>query len=252
MPLNTRVGRCVTKLRKKYGYGKAIGICQHSTKQNYLTGKTMRKKTKRAGMRPTLRLITHMGEKYVMKVNDNNEPVLNRNGKIDLYDYKRALESPYNLKRKKSIPSYKNPQEGSGKKTRRRKKRGGTHAPTWIIKATPKPVADFTKKIFNNPKYVSVEDEEAREIMNYLTSEAKDNTDDNRYFIMKYEEGLWYPGEEISYDNAVNQCSNPCYQVDSTGIRHVLKRNVSHGSKRKTRKKKHKKRRKRSRRKKRR
>ena len=39
MPLNTRVGRCVTKLRKKYGYGKAIGICQHSTKQNYLTGK---------------------------------------------------------------------------------------------------------------------------------------------------------------------------------------------------------------------
>ena len=77
--------------------------------------------------------------------------------------------------------------------------------------------------------------------MNYLTSEAKDNTDDNRYFIMKYEEGLWYPGEEISYDNAVNQCSNPCYQVDSTGIRHVLKRNVSHGSKHKTRKKRRKK-----------
>ena len=40
MPLNTRVGRCVTKLRHVYGYGKAIGICQHSTKQNYLTGKT--------------------------------------------------------------------------------------------------------------------------------------------------------------------------------------------------------------------
>ena len=47
MPLNTRVGRCVTKLRKKYGYGKAIGICQHSTKQNYLTGKTMRRKKSR-------------------------------------------------------------------------------------------------------------------------------------------------------------------------------------------------------------
>jgi len=44
MPLNTRVGRCVTKLRNKYGYGKAIGICQHSTKQNSLAGKTMRKK----------------------------------------------------------------------------------------------------------------------------------------------------------------------------------------------------------------
>ena len=252
MPLNTRVGRCVTKLRKKYGYGKAIGICQHSTKQNYLTGKTMRKKTKRAGMRPSLTLKTHMGTKYMMKVDDNNQPVLNQKGMIELYDYKMASAPPHRLLWKKSIPSYKNPQEGSGKKTRRRKKRGGTHVPTWIIKAKPKPVADFTKKIFNNPKYVSVEDEEAREIMNYLTSEAKDNTDDNRYFIMKYEEGLWYPGEEISYDNAVNQCSNPCYQVDSTGIRHVLKRNVSHGSKRKTRKKKHKKRRKRSRRKKRR
>ena len=47
MPLNTKVGRCVTKLKGKYGYGKAIGICQHSTKQNYLTGKTMRKKKTR-------------------------------------------------------------------------------------------------------------------------------------------------------------------------------------------------------------
>ena len=51
MPLNTRVGRCVTKLRNKYGYGKAIGICQHSTKQNYLTGKTMRRK-KKGGTKP--------------------------------------------------------------------------------------------------------------------------------------------------------------------------------------------------------
>ena len=241
MPLNTRVGRCVTKLRKKYGYGKAIGICQHSTKQNYLTGKTMRKKTKRAGMRPSLTLKTHMGTKYMMKVDDNNQPVLNQKGMIELYDYKRALESRGNmLLRKKQIPSYKNPQDGSGKKTRRRK-RGGNHVPTWIIKATPKPVAKFKRKIFNNPKYVSVEDEEAREIMNYLTAEAKDNTDENRYFIMKYEDGLWYPGEEVSYGNAINQCSNPCYQIDSTGIRHVMKRNISHGSKHKTRRKKHKK-----------
>ena len=251
MPLNTRVGRCVTKLRNKYGYGKAIGICQHSTKQNYLTGKTMRKKktrrrkkTKRAGMRvlPSLRLKTDTGKKYMMKVDNNNQPLLNRKGMIELYDYKRALESRGNiLQWKKSIPSYKNPQDGSGKKTRRRKKKGGSHVPTWIIKATPKPVAKFKRKIFNNPKYVSVEDEEAREIMNYLTAEAKDNTDDDRYFIMKYEEGLWYPGEEVSYDNAINQCSNPCYQIDSTGIRHVMKRNVSHGSKHKTRRKKHKK-----------
>ena len=52
MPLNTRVGRCVTKLRNKYGYGKAIGICQHSTKQNYLTGKKTRRK-KKGGKRKT-------------------------------------------------------------------------------------------------------------------------------------------------------------------------------------------------------
>jgi len=70
-----------------------------------------------------LTIKTHMGTKYMMKVDDNNEPVLNRKGKIDLYDYKRALESPYNLKWKKSIPSYKNPQEGSGKKTRKKRRK---------------------------------------------------------------------------------------------------------------------------------
>ena len=48
MPEGTRVHRCVTKLRKKYGYGKAIGICQHSTQQNYLTGKRKTRK-KRGG-----------------------------------------------------------------------------------------------------------------------------------------------------------------------------------------------------------
>ena len=47
MPLNTRVGRCVTKLKKKYGYGPAIGICQKSTKQHYMTGKSMRKRTRK-------------------------------------------------------------------------------------------------------------------------------------------------------------------------------------------------------------
>ena len=101
MPLNTRVGRCVTKLRNKYGYGKAIGICQNSTKQNYLTGKTMRKKktrrrkkTKKGGMRvlPSLILKTHVGKRYMMKVDDKNQPLLNRKGMIELYDYKRALE----------------------------------------------------------------------------------------------------------------------------------------------------------------
>ena len=47
MPKNTRVGRCIKKLTKKYGYSGAIGICQKSTKQNYMTGKKMRVKTKR-------------------------------------------------------------------------------------------------------------------------------------------------------------------------------------------------------------
>ncbi|RZD42194.1 MAG: hypothetical protein CXT73_03605 [Methanobacteriota archaeon] len=57
MPLNTRVGRCVTKLRNKYGYGKAIGICQHSTKQNYLTGKKTRRKKKGGAREPNDGLI---------------------------------------------------------------------------------------------------------------------------------------------------------------------------------------------------
>jgi len=55
MPLNTRVGRCVTKLKKKYGYGPAIGICQRSTKQNYMTGKSTRKRTRRRKRRKSRR-----------------------------------------------------------------------------------------------------------------------------------------------------------------------------------------------------
>lgn len=47
MPKGTRVGRCIEYLKHKYGYGPAIGICQKSTKQNYMTGKKMRKKTKK-------------------------------------------------------------------------------------------------------------------------------------------------------------------------------------------------------------
>ena len=49
MPKNTRVGRCVGKLTRKYGYGGAISICQKSTKQNYMTGKPIRKRRKRGG-----------------------------------------------------------------------------------------------------------------------------------------------------------------------------------------------------------
>ncbi len=165
MPLNTRVGRCVTKLRNKYGYGKAIGICQHSTKQNYLTGETMRKK-----------------------------------------------------------------------KTRRRKKRGGQSSPTWIIKATPAAVNKFRTKIFNSPKYISVEDEEAADIMDYISVEAETNDDDDRWFMMKFDEGVWYPGEEPTYNKSISECSLPCYHVDSTGIRPILTRQTSHGSQKRRRK----------------
>ena len=49
MPTNTRVGRCVRKLTKKYGYSGAIGICQKSTKQHYMTGKTLKKRKKNKG-----------------------------------------------------------------------------------------------------------------------------------------------------------------------------------------------------------
>ena len=39
MPQNTKVWRCVEKLKKKYKYKGAIAICQSTTKQNYKTGK---------------------------------------------------------------------------------------------------------------------------------------------------------------------------------------------------------------------
>ena len=51
MPKGTRVHRCVSKLRKKYKYGKAIGICQKSTKQNYMTGKRIRQKKRKTRKR---------------------------------------------------------------------------------------------------------------------------------------------------------------------------------------------------------
>ena len=47
MPKNTRVYRCVEKLRRKYGYPGAIGICQRSTKQSYMTGRSLKKRKRR-------------------------------------------------------------------------------------------------------------------------------------------------------------------------------------------------------------
>ncbi len=42
MPKNTRVYRCVQKIKGEYGYGSAIAICQKSTKQAYQTGKPLK------------------------------------------------------------------------------------------------------------------------------------------------------------------------------------------------------------------
>ena len=47
MPQNTRVYRCVQRLKRKYGYAGAIAICQAATKQSYMTGRSLRKKRKR-------------------------------------------------------------------------------------------------------------------------------------------------------------------------------------------------------------
>ena len=47
MPQNTRVYRCVQRLKKKYGYAGAIAICQAATKQSYMTGRSLRKRRKR-------------------------------------------------------------------------------------------------------------------------------------------------------------------------------------------------------------
>ena len=51
MPKGTRVHRCVIKLKRQYPYSKAIAICQKSTKQNYMTGKTLRQRKRRTRQR---------------------------------------------------------------------------------------------------------------------------------------------------------------------------------------------------------
>jgi len=53
MPQNTRVYRCVHRLKKKYGLSGAIGICQKATKQSYMTGRTLKKRRRRTRRRRT-------------------------------------------------------------------------------------------------------------------------------------------------------------------------------------------------------
>ncbi|GIW60058.1 MAG: hypothetical protein KatS3mg087_1124 [Patescibacteria group bacterium] len=44
MPKGTRVERCFTKLKHKYGKSSAAAICQKSTGQSLKTGKPLKKK----------------------------------------------------------------------------------------------------------------------------------------------------------------------------------------------------------------
>ena len=54
MPKGTRVHRCVEKLTDRYGYSRAIAICQKSTRQNYMTGKHTTRKKRRRKRRRTI------------------------------------------------------------------------------------------------------------------------------------------------------------------------------------------------------
>ena len=45
MPKNSKVGRCVSKVKRKgMGKGSAIAVCQKSTGQSYRTGRKSKKK----------------------------------------------------------------------------------------------------------------------------------------------------------------------------------------------------------------
>ena len=71
----------------------------------------------------TMRLKTHMGKRYVMKVGDRQQPILSRRtNKIELYNYKKWINHK-KLHFEKSINSIQNPQEGSGKKRRKYKRK---------------------------------------------------------------------------------------------------------------------------------
>ena len=100
MPLNTRVGRCVTKLRNKYGYGKAIGICQYSTKQNYLTGKKMRRKKKGGTLSVKTWLIKGTAanfNKFKQDIFNNTQeyPHADDSEIADIMDYNQSLIDNY-------------------------------------------------------------------------------------------------------------------------------------------------------------
>ncbi len=46
MPKGTKVHKCVDRLKGKMGKGSAIGVCQSSTGQSYMTGKKLNSKNR--------------------------------------------------------------------------------------------------------------------------------------------------------------------------------------------------------------
>ena len=72
MPQNTRVYRCVKKLRKRYGYSSSIGICQRSTKQSYMTGKRLTLQKRRTRRRKTIRRKRKKRKKRKRNTTKNN------------------------------------------------------------------------------------------------------------------------------------------------------------------------------------
>lgn len=74
---NTRVFRCVQKVKKTRKIGAAIAICQSSTKQNYRTGRRLKnKKTKKGGTRGRRKRKQKGGERKCgnwLKINEIGE-----------------------------------------------------------------------------------------------------------------------------------------------------------------------------------
>ena len=66
MPKNTRVHRCVDKLKKAKEEGAAIAICQASTKQGYATGKKLKEAIAAKVLRPG-------ADKAAKKLGDEND-----------------------------------------------------------------------------------------------------------------------------------------------------------------------------------
>ena len=94
MPKGTRVHRCVSKLRKKYKYSKAIGICQKTTKQNYMTGKRLRQtKRKKHNKKPNKKHNKKHNKKTRKKRGGHGEP---NDGLIYARDFVNVAREPEN------------------------------------------------------------------------------------------------------------------------------------------------------------